>query len=174
MGFETIELSKYSTNSKINANIGHLSCWYTNATSLNNKFDELISEVDRKKTQIIMICETWWTDASVTNIEGYNLFKKDRELKRGGGVCMYVDNSVKSYDISNIVLKNENIEQIWCSIEIGDESILCGCFYRTGDSDVSYCKELVNSIKIAKGLLTSKKYTGLLIGGDFNFPIKIN
>ena len=116
-----------------------------------------------------MICETWWTDVSTTNINGYSLFRKDRIGKRGGGVCIYVDESIKSYCISNADLSNENIEQIWCSVEIGNEKILRGCYYRPGDTDVNYCKEIVESINTAKKLVESKKYNGLLIGGDFNF-----
>ena len=57
----------------------------------------------------------------------------------------------------------------WCSIETGDERILCGCFYRTGESDTSYCQEVIKSINTAKKLIVDKKYTGLLITGDFNF-----
>ena len=116
-----------------------------------------------------MICETWWTEASTTNIKGYSLFRKGRTGKRGGGVRIYVDELIKSYCISNINLSNDNIEQIWRSTEIGTEKILCGCYYRTGDSDVNYCKEIVKSISTAKKLVESKKYTGLIIGGDFNF-----
>jgi len=69
----------------------YLNCFYTNATSLNNKFDEFIEEIHNNKAQVIMICETWWNDQSVTNIEGFNLFRKDREYSRGGGVCIYVE-----------------------------------------------------------------------------------
>jgi hypothetical protein len=54
-------------------------------------------------------------------------------------------------------------------MEIGTEKILCGCYYRTGDSDVNYCKEIVKSISTEKKLEESKKYTGLIIRGDFNF-----
>ena len=66
----------------------YLNCFYTNATSMNNKFDELINEIHANKSQVIMVCETWWTDQSATNIVGFNLFRKDREFSRGGGVCI--------------------------------------------------------------------------------------
>jgi hypothetical protein len=48
-------------------------------------------EIEIRKPRVIMICETWWTEASTTNIKGYSLFRKDRTGKRGGGVCIYVD-----------------------------------------------------------------------------------
>ena len=73
---------------------GSLSCWYTNATSLNNKFDDLLIEVECKKPKLIMICETWWTEASVTNIKGCSIYRKDRIGKRSGGVCIFIDDSI--------------------------------------------------------------------------------
>ena len=29
---------------------------------MNNQFDEFINEIHVNKSQIIMVCETWWTD----------------------------------------------------------------------------------------------------------------
>jgi hypothetical protein len=55
-------------------------------------------------------------------------------------------------------------------IEVGREKILCGCCYRTGDSDLNYCKNIIDSIDSAQKLIDNKSFTGLLIGGDFNFP----
>ena len=101
MGLETIELSKSPSSNNNFSKESFLSCWYTNATSLNNKFNDLLLEIDSRKPQIIMICETWWTEASTTNIKGYTLFRRDRIGKRGGGVCIYVNDLIKAYNISN-------------------------------------------------------------------------
>ena len=38
-----------------------------------------------------------------------------------------------------------------------------------GDSNLNYCNEIITSIKTAKKLVGSKKFSGLLIGKDFNF-----
>jgi hypothetical protein len=45
-----------------------------------------------------MISETW----STINIKRYSLFRKDRAGKRGGGVFIYEEESIKSYCISNV------------------------------------------------------------------------
>ena len=42
------EWSKSETRKDNRDKIGHLSCWYTNATSLNNKYEELLLEIDIK------------------------------------------------------------------------------------------------------------------------------
>jgi hypothetical protein len=131
------ELSNSEVNSN-NRNAEHLSCWYTNATSLNNKFDDLILEASYKRPHVIMICETWWTESSVSNIKGYSLFRRDRINKIGRGVRNYVKDSINSYCVAEINLSSDKIEQVWCSIEIGNERVLCGVIYRTGDSELNY------------------------------------
>jgi hypothetical protein len=69
---------RWSKSQLLCNNNKHLSCLYTNATSLNNKFEELIVEINSVNAQIVFVCETWWTETSVTNIPGYSLFRKDR------------------------------------------------------------------------------------------------
>ncbi|XP_065675773.1 uncharacterized protein LOC136091980 [Hydra vulgaris] len=66
-------------------------------------------------------------------------------------------------------LKNPNIEQIFCVIELGNEKILYGSIYRTGNSYISNCINITKSIKFAHSKKLSNKYTGILICGDFNF-----
>ena len=72
---EGIKLNiKYKKNSrKVNVS----------STSLNNKFDDFKAQVFIKKPHVIYVCETWWDDTSVKNLDGYILFSKDRE-GRGG------------------------------------------------------------------------------------------
>ena len=60
-----------------------LSCLYINATSLNNKIDELLIEIIRVKANIILISETLWTDESAVIIPGLNLYRKDRVSSKG-------------------------------------------------------------------------------------------
>ena len=62
----------------------HLTCWYTNATSLNNKFSQFEAEINLYDPDIIMVCETWWKEHSIVNLSGYNLFRKDRIDRTGG------------------------------------------------------------------------------------------
>ena len=159
MNIKAVDLSRQS----------FLKCFYTNATSLNNKFDELIEEINNKEAQLIMVCETWWTEESATNIDGFSLFRKDREYSRGGGVGIYVANSIKSYQVTEECFLDNKIEQVWCSIEIGLDNILCGCIYRTGVSDISNCEKITKSIRYAYDAWQKGKYSGILICGDFNF-----
>ena len=69
-----------------------LKCVYLNATSLENKFDEFKVLVDTYRPQIIADSKTWFKIISVVNINGCNLYRRDRnDGRRGGGVCLYID-----------------------------------------------------------------------------------
>lgn len=63
----------------------------TNPTNLTNKFDELSVVVKQEDPDIIAISETWFSvnkPAHQYEINGYDLFHKNRDT-RGGGVCLY-------------------------------------------------------------------------------------
>ena len=154
---------------KGNLNEDYLSCWYTNATSLNNKFDEFTEEINASKSLVVFVCETWWTEKSATNIPGYNLYRKDHHFSRGGGLEIYIRDNLNSYPVNEKCLLEENVEKKWCVIEVGKEKILCGCIYRTGKSDIKNCVDITKSLEFANRFKQRKNCTGLLICGDFNF-----
>ncbi len=146
-----------------------LSCLYTNATSLNNKIDELLIEIIKYKASVIFVSETWWTDESATIITGFNLFRKDRVHSKGGGVCIYIDETIKSYELKSLSANESFCEEIWCMVEIGSEKILIGCMYRKGSSNESENSSLIESIKVAYELYSKNKCTGIMICGNFNY-----
>jgi hypothetical protein len=163
---------------------GCLKCWYTNATSLNqDKLDELRAMCADMGPDIIFISETWFNSGSIIHIEGYECFRKDRRDGSGGGVCIYGRNSgsliFRVLDVEQFGA--EGIEQVWCGVDTGVESILLGCIYRpeflriNGDvCDKGTHKkrddEINNSIKLAGSLVSkNKKFQGLIIAGDFNY-----
>ena len=72
-----------------------LSVYYTNCRSILNKIDLLRGLACVEKFDIIALTETWLDmSGKVFNpevkIDGYTLFYKDRENRRGGGVALYV------------------------------------------------------------------------------------
>ena len=69
-----------------------LRCLYTNARSMSNKQEELEATVCSESYGIVAITETWWKDSHSwsTAMEGYQLFKRDRLDRKGGGVAIYI------------------------------------------------------------------------------------
>lgn len=70
-------------------------------------------------------------------------------------------------------LNSDKIEQCWCEIRIGCESILVGCIYRAPKIDLGNIRLTAEIFREAKRLVESKRYSSLLVAGDFNLP-KIN
>ena len=62
-----------------------------NARSIWPKFDEFCLTILKFKLEIVLMTETWLTDRVDDNflcLPQYNLFRKDRFDKHGGGVCL--------------------------------------------------------------------------------------
>jgi hypothetical protein len=148
-----------------------LKCLYLNPTSLNNKLEELKLCIESTRPDIIFVTETWFTENSIVNLEGYQIFRQDKINRAGGGVCIYVAVHIDSFEIVNDdYLNKKSIEQIWCGISGSDDknkcNILLGCMYRPNNNvDI---KEYTSSIDRAKELVNLGKYNGLLITGDLN------
>lgn len=63
-----------------------------NARSLLLKLDELraLPVLPVNPVDMVVVTETWFNysiDDCLVSINGYNLFRKDRLSRRGGGVC---------------------------------------------------------------------------------------
>ncbi|KAJ7423110.1 hypothetical protein BTVI_11074 [Pitangus sulphuratus] len=67
-----------------------LKCVYTNAHSVGNKQEELEAIVQQESCDVVTITETWWDDSHDWSavMEGYKLFRRDRQGTRGGGVSV--------------------------------------------------------------------------------------
>uniref|UniRef100_A0A8D0BMQ2 NADH dehydrogenase [ubiquinone] 1 alpha subcomplex subunit 12 n=1 Tax=Salvator merianae TaxID=96440 RepID=A0A8D0BMQ2_SALMN len=85
---------------------------------MGNKQGELEILAQENKYDIIGITETWWDNTHDwnTELEGYNLFKKNRLNKRGGGVALYVR---KIYTTTEINLSDNGspVETVWVKIQ---------------------------------------------------------
>ena len=62
------------------------------------KVDEVIPFVEDNNTDLVFITETWLTDLINTNYlqtPSYNLICKNRSSGAHGGVCLYINNTIK-------------------------------------------------------------------------------
>ena len=74
-----------------------------NARSIMNKKSELNIMVLDSDPHIIGITE-YWANKDITDaelgLEGYVMFPKDRMGRRGGGVLLYVKDTIPAYEIT--------------------------------------------------------------------------
>ena len=116
---------------------------------------------------VVVIVETWldrnYQDFEL-KLEGYNIFRKDRCNRRGGGVLIAVRNLISCIHRSDLEVKLEMI-----ALEIRPNPTICvllSAFYRPPDADVLFLSQF-------REFLFKYSRTGLsnlVVTGDFNFP----
>jgi len=151
-----------------NIKINELQFMYTNIRSVlnNNKLEELTKRLQEGNVDILGITESWMKvdiDSAEVNIPGYVLYRKDRnyeDITNGGGVLLYVKNSLKSIEIVN----NDNTESIWINIfPTKSVSIIIGVCYKTPSITQ------INEEKLFK-VIKKMAVKSCIIMGDFNMP----
>ncbi|KAJ7395238.1 hypothetical protein BTVI_157081 [Pitangus sulphuratus] len=99
-----------SASQGIGYNVPHLKCFYTNACSIRNKEEELEALASlSQRFDITGVSETWW-DASCNwsaLLDGYRLFRRDRQGRRGRGVALYV---IEGLEYTELTVGNCTVE----------------------------------------------------------------
>uniref|UniRef100_A0A803JLE9 MORN repeat-containing protein 4 n=1 Tax=Xenopus tropicalis TaxID=8364 RepID=A0A803JLE9_XENTR len=137
-----------------------------NGQSLSGKLGELQAIACIENYDLIGITETWWDEkcAWTMNLNGYTLFRRDREIKKGGGVCLYVKSDLKP---CNKDVTNENVESRWVEISVGlkvTKKIIIGVCYKPPRIDEEEETQLLLQMEEASQLCQ------VFIMGDFNYP----
>ena len=152
----------YSSSNTRQGNAG-LKCVSLNARSIMNKKSELNIMVNDSDPHIIGITESWAnkdiTDAEL-GLEGYVMFRKDRMGRRGGGVLLYVKDTIPAYEIQ---LREEADceEAIWCKLVTGHKTVTMGVVYRCPNITKESNEKIQNAIReVSKG--------DCIVMGDFN------
>ena len=124
---------KECSSKKVTRPTAQLKCLYTNARSMGNKQEELEATVLLESYDLVAITETWWDKSHDWSaaIDGYRLFRRDRQGRRGGGVALYIK---KWIDCEELSLKNsqEQVESLWVRIrDRGNKgNLVVGVYYR--------------------------------------------
>ena len=109
------------------------SCVCLNARSIVNKKHELNIMVQNIDPHIIGKTESWAnidiTDAEL-GLTRYVMFRKDRIGRRGGGVMLYVKESIQAYEIK-LEREADCDEAVWCKIVSGNSKLTIGLVYRS-------------------------------------------
>lgn len=146
----------------------------SNTQSLGNKMDEVNIVFQQENVDVGVITESWFNpkkkDISQMNITGYTLFSKSRTDRTGGGVAIYVKNSIpcRSLDVD----VPDELECTWIEIRPhrlprGVSAITICAVYIVTDSPLQPLLEdhLLDSIDQIR---TSYPEMAFCIMGDFN------
>ena len=140
-----------------------------NVQSLLPKLDVIKTELSQ--FDIIGLTETWLnrsvTDEDV-NIDGYNLFRKDRSFNSYGGLNLYVKSHIFCKRRSDLEIVDT--ECIWLELVLQNKHMLFGLFYRPPNSPASTLDKIEQSIDLAIDTNTND----IVITGDFNIDFSSN
>ena len=108
--------------------------FHLNIQSIKNRnhliqIRELVS--DNKVDVILAISETW-LNSSILNaeveIQGYRIHRLDLKYKRGGGVCIYVRNNLKSNVLKDLsYISDLGLHQLWVQIQLNKNKSIIVC-----------------------------------------------
>ncbi|KAK4828900.1 hypothetical protein QYF61_001458 [Mycteria americana] len=132
---------------------------------MGNKQEDLEAIVQQENYDMVAIMETWWDDShnwSVT-IDGYKLFRRDRQGRRGGGVALYVR---ECFDCLELNDGDDRVECLWVRIrgKASKAGIVVGVCYRPPNQD-----EETDEL-FYKQLREASQSPALVLVGDFNLP----
>ncbi|GAB0183945.1 mitochondrial enolase superfamily member 1 [Grus japonensis] len=134
---------------------------------MGNKQEKLETCVCLQGYDLIGITETWWDssyDWSV-GMEGYRLFRKDRQGRQGGGIALYVNDQLECMEL-HLAMHKEPTESLWARIKgrAGAGDIIVGVCYRPPDQGDRADEALYRQIGAAS------RSQALVLMGDFNHP----
>ena len=136
---------------------------HLNVRSLLPNIEQIYLEFNN--FDIIALTETFLSDdisdESLQLNDYYSPFRRDRN-RHGGGICVYVKNSI--YAVRCSELENDNIECIWLKIIMNNKRFYFCCAYRPPNSSVEFWDLLNESIEKVKDI----NFSNFFLVGDLN------
>jgi Endonuclease/Exonuclease/phosphatase family len=133
--------------------------------------EQLTAELIGYDVDIAVVSETHLKpnkhNDSVVNVDGYNLFRRDRKGRKGGGVAMYVRGSMCTTvwitpDLDSV------FEMLWVKVSRGSDVTFVGALYHP-PQPLYRTSELINIIE-ATTVKIHRDYpdSHIILAGDFN------
>ena len=140
---------------------------------MTNKFDTIHNFLQslNHKFSIISLCETWLRDSddlNIIQIPNYNLIHKDRSIRRGGGVALYLSTNIAYRSRDELSLLLTSAESLFIEIELDcGRNIICGSIYRPPDENQTLFDEELSHIM---QIISREKKKAYLVG-DYNINL---
>lgn len=135
-----------------------------NCRSLVKHIDEMRLIFKDSTPVFIAITEMWLNDSisdTEVEIEGYKIERLDRKQRRGGGVVLYLLDSLKFTRRRD--LEEQHFEAIWVQLELSRTKYLIGCVYRAPDESLEVFDYLDDVLRYA----TRNQFETIILG-DLN------
>ena len=148
----------------------HLNIW----SLIKNfeSFPELYKSLSFKFS-ITCFSEKWSNDENLSKnslfqLEGYSLLHENRKYCRGGGVAIFVHESLCYTKRNDLCINCEAIESLSIEIRNNDgKNIIFNIVYRPPDGDLEVCENYFQSI-LSHNSIRNKS---VILAGDFNINV---
>nr|VZI07880.1 unnamed protein product [Spirometra erinaceieuropaei] len=154
------------TNATGNSAGAKLRCLYTNAQSLISKLDELKLRLVELSPDVLAVTETWLSGNISDNevaLPGYQIYRRDREHRQGGGIVVYVNDGLTVSD--NTTKFACSTKAIWLTIKAtGSPCLDVLTVYRPPRTD------RIADTQLLEKLEKFSSRPNIMIMGDFNAP----
>lgn len=143
--------------------LAHINAQSLTPGSRSTKFDEIRNLFNDSIIDIIGVSETWLSACVASNcvgIHGFNIYRNDRIIRRGGGVCLYISNKLKTRYGK---MEEGLFESLFVEIMTGrGQNILVGVIYLP-HRIFNACRDDIIDI--------TSRYENVVLMGDFNVDI---
>ena len=142
---------------------------FLNVCSLRGKVREVADFLSSRGVDVFGLAETWLKPSiseGELEVSHYNLFRKDRLHRHGGGVCVYCHESLSVRRRTD--LESDALEIMWLDIGNSRTCIRIGCGYRPPHMTQAYWDAFEANVE---GACFGTHATTILVG-DFNIDIR--
>ena len=144
---------------------------FLNVCSLRGKVAEVTDFMSSRGVEVFGLAETWLKPSIPDGelaINNYNLFRKDRVHRHGGGVCVYCHESLSVRRRKD--LDSDMLEIIWLDIGSSHACIRIGCGYRPPNMTQAYWNVFEANVECA----CFGTHASTILIGDFNVELRFH
>ena len=155
-----------SKEESTNFSIIHLNC--RSLPSNYNKLKDCINALDFQ-FDVIALSENWLIDNDTDsfNIDGYKMFTCSRTNKSGGGVALYINDSLQHKylpDMSKCLDNCAEVVSLEIALKNGKKALIC-CIYRAPKTDLEQLNEFISNF------CRNTRNKTVYLCGDFNIDL---
>ena len=141
------------------------------------ELSQLLRTLENKDTRIdiILLCETFLTRKTekLVHIPGYNLIGNHQSMRKGGGVCMLLNENIPYKRRSDLDIFEEcKIESVFIEITAKNgRKLIIGSMYKPPNTDSAHLIKSIENIVTKTRCNKNKKQPKLINGMDHNLDL---
>lgn len=142
----------------------------SNVQSLWPKLDEFRLILATFKPDVACLTETWLTqdiNSNLIKVDGYHCVRSDRQIRRGGGTAIYVQENV-SFNSRDVIQDFNQIAEV-TFLEILELNLAIVCVYIPPSTLATHLEDIRDQlVRLSDNYLSENSENNVVILGDFN------